>query len=193
MARTESTMLPLGTVAPDFNLLTPAGTAFGRKDFEGKPLLVMFICNHCPFVKHLADHLARFTTDIQRKGVGVIAINSNDVENYPDDAPIKMVEEIENRGYTFPYVFDESQDVAKAYRAACTPDFYLFDRDHRLTYRGQYDSSRPGGGTPTGEDLEKAIEAVLNHQPAPEEQRPSMGCNIKWKAGNAPEYFGPSS
>jgi peroxiredoxin len=190
MARTESTMLELGTVAPDFRLPATDGRTVARDDFTGRPLLVMFLCNHCPYVKHLADHLAGFTQRMMDQGLAVVAINSNDVAHYPDDAPDKMAEESRTRGYGFAYLFDESQEVAKAYRAACTPDFFLFDGQHRLVYRGQYDDSRPGSGQPTGEDLEAAVKAVLGAKPVPSDQRPSMGCNIKWKPGQAPAYFG---
>ncbi len=153
-----------------------------RVDFEGKPLLVAFICNHCPYVKHIADRLAFVASDLMGRGVAVVGINSNDVDNYPDDSPAKMVEEVDLRGYTFPYLFDESQEVARAYSAQCTPDFFLFDADHLLAYRGQFDDSRPGDGKLiTGADLLAAADAVLAGRPV-EKQLPSIGCNIKWKA-----------
>ncbi len=192
MVRTPSTMLPLGTVAPEFSLPDPQGKTVALLDFSGAPaLLVAFICNHCPFVQHIAPALATLAKEYQAKGVAVVAINSNDVANYPDDSPAKMAEEIDARGYTFPYLLDETQDVAKAYRAACTPDFYVFDSSRRLVYRGQMDGSRPGNDVSiTGEDLRAALDATLAGHPAPEVQRPSIGCNIKWRPGNEPEYFG---
>jgi len=192
MVKTASTMLPLGTRAPDFALPDVEGKTISLAEFtDAKALLVAFICNHCPFVKHVADDFARLADEYQRKGVAVVAINSNDVENYPDDAPEKMADEVKQRGYTFPYLYDADQQVAQAYRAACTPDFYVFDADRRLVYRGQMDSSRPGNGEPvTGEDLRAALDAVLAGQPVREEQTPSIGCNIKWKPGNEPDYFG---
>lgn len=191
MARTESTMLPLGTAAPDFALINVDGREVKLADFRGAPaLLVMFICNHCPFVKHLADALAEFTAEYMARGVAVVAINSNDVSNHPADSPEQMVAEAENRGYQFPYLYDETQEVAKAYCAACTPDFFLFDGDQKLVYRGQFDDSRPDSGKPiTGADLRAAIDAVLEGRKPTSEQRPSLGCNIKWIAGNEPDYF----
>ena len=191
MAETPSTMLPLGTKAPPFRLPDPYGKWVSLDDFHDAPaLLVVFMCNHCPYVKHIRSRFAQLAQEYQAKGVGVVGINSNDVESYPDDAPGKMAEEIKQVGYTFPYLSDENQEVAKAYRAACTPDFYLFDRDRRLVYRGQFDDSRPGNGRPvTGADLRAALDAVLAGRPVPSDQRPSLGCNIKWKRGNAPEYF----
>jgi len=192
VARVPSTMLELGTSAPDFALLEPAsGNTVSLSDFNGKPLVVVFICNHCPFVKLIADKMAEAAAEFQRQGVGFVAINSNDVANYPDDSPEKMVEFITGYGASFPYLFDETQEVAKAYRAACTPDFYLFDAEHKLAYRGQFDAARPGNEQPvTGADLRAAVNAVLAGQPATEAQIPSLGCNIKWKAGNEPDYFG---
>ena len=191
MARTESTMLPLGTKAPDFSLVNVDGQTVSLSDFADAPaLLVMFICNHCPFVKHLADALAQFTAEYMTKGVAVVGINSNDAASYPADSPEQMVREAEERGYQFPYLYDETQAVAKAYRAACTPDFFLFDRDRRLAYRGQFDDSRPDSGIPiSGRDLRAAIEAVLASKKPGEKQRPSVGCNIKWAPGNEPDYF----
>lgn len=190
MVKTASTMLPLGTTAPDFSLPNVDGTTVRRSDFAGKPLLVIFMCNHCPFVIHLREALADFTKEYQSKGLAIVGISSNDVENYPQDGPEEMKQEAESAGYSFPYLYDEDQSVAKAYKAACTPDFFLFDSDHALVYRGQFDSSRPGSETPvTGEDLKAACDAVLAGQDVPSEQRPSIGCNIKWKAESAPEYF----
>ena len=183
-------MLELGTAAPDFRLPDAWGNEVGLTDFpEAKGTLVAFICNHCPFVKHIAPAMAQFGNEYTKRGLAVIAINSNDTENYPDDAPEKMIEEIENLGYEFPYLVDASQETAKAYRAACTPDFFLFDRDHKLVYRGQFDASRPESEIPvTGEDLRAAADAVLAGEAPSEDQRPSLGCNIKWKAENAPGY-----
>ncbi len=192
MVKAASTMLPLGTEAPDFALPEPAtGRTVSRDDFsDARALLVVVLSNHCPFVKHIADGLASFGREYQEKGVAIVAINANDVAKYPDDAPDRMVEEIERRGYTFPYLFDESQEVVKAYEAACTPDFFLFDGDRRLAYRGQFDASRPSLPTPvTGEDLRAACDAVLEGRALPEAQIPSVGCNIKWKPGNAPSWF----
>lgn len=183
-------MLALGTPAPEFSLPDTNGRTVSLSAFSGKPTLVAFICNHCPYVLHLAEQLATLGKDYQAKGVGVVAISSNDVENYPDDSPEKMKAEVDRAGYTFPYLYDESQAVAQAYRAACTPDFFLFDAEHKLVYRGQIDSSRPGNGKPvTGEDIRAALDAVLAGQPVAEAQTPSLGCNIKWKAGNEPDYF----
>ncbi len=193
MALTPSTMLPLGTHAPDFSLPNVDGREVSLADFAGAPaLLVIFLCNHCPYVKHVADGVAQLARDYQARGAGVVGISSNDVANYPADSPEQMVAEAELRGYTFPYLYDDSQAVARAYRAACTPDFYVFDQDQKLVYRGQMDTSRPDSGIPvTGHDLRVALDAVLAGKPVPPEQRPSMGCNIKWKAGSEPEYFTP--
>ena len=192
MALTPSTMLPLGTSAPDFELSDPDGERVSRDDFEDAPgLLVVFLCNHCPFVKHIRHELADFAREVQKRGLAVVGISSNDVEKYPDDSPEKMKEEAREVGYTFPYLYDGSQEVAKAYRAACTPDFFLFDGDRKLVYRGRFDASRPGNEEPvTGEDLRAAVDALLEGRPVPENQIPSAGCNIKWKPGNEPEYFG---
>lgn len=191
MALTPSTMLELGTSAADFSLPdVVSGRTVSRSEFQGKPLLVMFICNHCPYVQHIRDSLAATCKEYQDKGVAVVGISSNDADAYPDDSPEKLAEEAAEVGYTFPYLHDASQEVAKTYRAACTPDFFLFDRDHKLVYRGQYDDSRPGNDAPvTGSDLRAAMDAVLAGKPAPAEQRNSMGCNIKWKPGNQPDYF----
>lgn len=191
MALTPSTMLKLGTPAPDFALPATDGKTVRRSDFSGRPLLVLFLCNHCPFVKHLRHHLAATAKEYQQKGVAIVGINANDAVHYPDDSPAKMGEEVKAIGYTFPYLYDESQAAAKAYTAACTPDFFLFDRNHKLVYRGQYDDSRPDNGKPiTGADLRAAMDAVLAGKPVPHDQKPSIGCNIKWKAGNEPPYYG---
>lgn len=192
MAKTPSTMLALGTRAPDFSLPDTAGKTVSLADFKDAPaLVVVFMCNHCPFVIHIRPELAAFGKYAQAKGAVVVGINSNDVQNYPDDSPEKMKQEVAEHGYTFPYLFDENQEVAKAYRAACTPDFYLFDGEQRLVYRGQFDDSRPGSDVPvTGVDLRRALDGLLAGAPLAEEQRPSMGCNIKWKPGGAPDYFG---
>mgnify|MGYP001815926286 CR=1 FL=1 len=192
MARTPSQMLELGTAAPAFSLPDVDGTMHSLEDAAGsKAYLVMFICNHCPFVKHVADELARLARDYESQGVAVFAINSNDVEKYPDDGPAAMKAESASRGYIFPYLLDADQSVAKAYLAACTPDFYLFDADRVLVYRGQLDGSRPGNGVPVdGRDLRAALDTVLAGEPVPEDQLPSLGCNIKWKVGNEPAYFG---
>lgn len=191
MVRTPSTMLPLGTTAPDFSLPNVDGRALSLADAAGpKGTVVMFICNHCPFVKHVADQLAALGRDVMPLGIGVVAISSNDVSTHPADSPEQMVHEAEDRGYPFPYLYDESQEVAKDYHAACTPDFFLFDAGRKLVYRGQLDASRPGNEVPvTGADLRAAIDAVLAGKPVATEQRPSLGCNIKWKPGNEPAYF----
>ncbi|MGC1952563.1 MAG: thioredoxin family protein [Gammaproteobacteria bacterium] len=192
MARTPSTMVELGTPAPDFSLPDPAGTVVSLHDFDDSPaLLVAFLCNHCPYVQHIRHGLAAFAREYQPKGLQVVGINANDVANYPDDSPEKMAEEVRNIGYTFPYLYDETQQVAKRYQAACTPDFFLFDKNRKLVYRGQFDDSRPRSDTPvTGRDLRAAVDAVLAGQAVPENQKASLGCNIKWKPGNEPDYFG---
>ncbi len=192
MALTPSTMLPLGTSAPDFTLPDVSGKTVSLANVRNAPaLVVMFICNHCPYVKHLRSALAAFGKEYQAKGVSIVAISSNDAAGYPDDAPAKMVTEARDAGYTFPYLYDESQQVAQAYQAACTPDFYVFDREGKLKYRGQFDDSRPGNGTPvTGDDLKRAVDAVLAGKEPTATQKPSIGCNIKWKPGSAPAYFG---
>lgn len=192
MARTPSTMVPLGTPAPDFTLVNVDGREVSRDDFADAPaLLVVFMCNHCPFVIHVADELARLAHDYQPRGVAMVGINANDVAKHPADSPERMVAEAEQRGYSFPYLYDETQATAQAYRAACTPDFFLFDRERRLAYRGQLDDSRPESGVPvTGGDLRRALDAVLAGQSVPEPHKPSLGCNIKWKPGNEPDYFG---
>ena len=182
MARTPSNMLALETKCPEFSLPdVVSGRNVGSLDFNGRPLLVMFICNHCPFVKHVRDKLAEIGR-VYGSRVGIVAINSNDVANYPDDSPEKMKVEARDAGYTFPYLFDETQAVARSFAAACTPDFYVFDRDHRLAYRGQLDGSRPGNDLPvSGVDLTKALDALLAGGRPSADQRPSLGCNIKWK------------
>jgi peroxiredoxin len=177
-------MVPLGTAAPDFKLIEPSsGKLVARDDFRETPaLLVMFICNHCPFVKHIRKGLADFGRDYQKRGLAIVAINANDADNYPDDSPEKMKHEVKHAGYVFPYLYDETQAVAKAYKAACTPDFFLYDRNRKLVYRGQFDDSRPGNGLPvTGADLRQAADAVLNGRTVPSTQKASIGCNIKWK------------
>ena len=191
MVRTPSTMLPLGTIAPDFLLPNVDGRIMSFADAAGpRGTVVMFICNHCPFVKHVADQLAALGRDCVGQGVGVVAISANDVSSHPADSPEQMVREAEDRGYVFPYLYDETQEVAKEYHAACTPDFYLFDANRRLVYRGQLDASRPGNEIPvTGRDLRAAIDALLAGKPPLAEQIPSLGCNIKWKAGSEPPYF----
>lgn len=191
MVVTPSTMLLLGTRAPDFRLPDAEGNTVALHDFQDAPaLLVIFMCNHCPYVKHVRQGLARLAREYRARGVAVLGISANDVETYPDDNLQMMAEEVKRAGYTFPYLYDESQEVAKAYRAACTPDFFLFDKDRRLVYRGQMDDSRPGSPIPvTGADLRGALDAVLEGQSVRAEQKPSMGCNIKWKPGNEPDYF----
>jgi len=192
MAMTPSTMLPLGTEAPWFRLPDPAGTLVALDDFAGaSALVVVFMCNHCPFVRHIRAGLADFARDGQRRGVAVVGINANDVASYPADSPAAMAREVDAAGYTFPYLYDESQAVAKAYRSSCTPDFFLFDADRRLVYRGQFDDSRPGNARPvTGADLRAALDDVLAGRPVAPDQKPSIGCNIKWKPRNAPDYAG---
>ena len=192
MARTPSTMLALGTPAPDFALSDFDGRRYALADFDASPaLLVVFTCEHCPFARHLRAEFARYAAEYAPRGLAVVAINSNDLDAYPQDGPDAMREEARSAGYGFPYLLDATQSVAKAYRAACTPDFFLFDAGRRLVYRGQFDDSRPGSPTPvTGADLRRATDAVLSGRPADDEQRPSLGCNIKWKPGGAPDYYG---
>jgi peroxiredoxin len=192
MVLTASTMLALGSTAPSFRLPDTDGGTVSLEDFGDAPaLLVIFLCNHCPYVKHVRHELAALAKNYQAKGVAVVGISSNDVTTHPDDAPAMMAREKANVGYTFPYLYDESQEVAQAYQAACTPDFYMFDRARRLVYRGQMDGSRPGNPTPvTGVDLRAALDAVLIGKPVSPDQKPSLGCNIKWKRGNEPAYFG---
>ena len=190
MVMTASTMLALGTSAPDFSLPDIEGNVISINDFKEAPaLLVVFMCNHCPFVKHILSGLIELIKEYQAKGVAVVGINSNDVTNFPEDSPEMMAKIAKEKGFTFPYLYDETQAVAKAYRAACTPDFFLFSKERKLVYRGQMDDSRPGNNIPiTGADLRAALDAVLEAEPVPQEQKPSMGCNIKWKEGSEPEY-----
>ena len=191
MSETPSTMLDIGTPAPDFSLPEPAsGKTVGLADFGGQPLLVVFACNHCPYVLHILDSFTEFANQLQQRGVGVVMISANDITGYPADSPQKMAQLAAEQGFEFPYLYDESQQVALAYRAACTPDFFLFDASHRLVYRGQYDASRPGNQAAVdGGDLKAAVDALLQGQPVSAEQIPSVGCNIKWRAGNEPDYF----
>ena len=191
MSLTASEMLPLGTLAPDFNLPDTDGKMVSLNDFKGaKAFLIIFMCNHCPFVNHILNKIINLIKDYQNKSVAVVGINSNDVVNYQDDSPALMAELVKQAGFTFPYLYDETQEVAKTYHAACTPDFFLFDKDKTLVYRGQMDDSRPGNGIPvTGTDLTAAIDAVIKGKPVSQEQKPSMGCNIKWKQGNEPDYI----
>jgi peroxiredoxin len=193
MARTASTMLALGTPAPDFALPeVTSGRIVSLASFaDCKALLVMFICKHCPFVVHVRDELSRLGKDYAASGLGIVAISANDAANYPDDRPERLTAMVVEAGFVFPLLYDESQETAKAYTAACTPDFFLFDVGRRLVYRGQLDDSRPGNGIPvTGTDLRAAIDAVLAGRTVPAEQKPSIGCNIKWKPGNNPPYYG---
>ncbi len=192
MTKTGSTMAALGVAAPDFALPDTDGRTVALGDFaDDAGLLVVFMCNHCPFVIHIREELARAVKRYQDKGLAVVAISSNDAEAYPADGPEAMARAVEEFGYTFPYLFDGAQSVAKAYKAACTPDFFLFDRERRLVYRGQFDGSRPGNDVPvTGADLGAAVEALTGAGTISPDQRPSIGCNIKWKAGNEPDYFG---
>lgn len=190
MAQTPSTMLALGTPAPDFTLPEPATErVVARSDFEGEPLLIAFLCNHCPFVLHIKSVFAGFAQEYQERGLAVVAINANDAERYPADGPEEMAALARSSGFFFPYLYDQSQAVAQAYRAACTPDFFLFDRDHRLAYRGRFDSATPGNSEPvTGADLRAAADALLEHTEVPQQQHPSLGCSIKWKPGNEPDW-----
>ena len=192
MVKTASTMLELGTPAPDFQLPeVVSGETVSLADFQDKSaLLVMFICQHCPFVKHVQDELARIGQDYVPQNVGIVAISSNSVQTHPQDGPEHLKQMAETLGFNFPLCYDETQDVAKAYTAACTPDFFLFDGDMKLVYRGQLDDSRPGNDKPVdGKDLRSAIAAILAGEPLPADQKPSIGCNIKWTPGNEPEYF----
>ncbi|MCC7173881.1 MAG: thioredoxin family protein [Bryobacterales bacterium] len=192
MAHTESTMLELGTPAPAFDLPdVVSGRRITLESFAGtKALLVMFICRHCPFVKHVERELARLAEDYAGKPAGIVAISSNDAASYPEDAPASLRQMAVELGFKFPYCHDESQEAAKAYASSCTPDFYVFDENRRLVYRGQLDDSRPGNGIPvTGRDLRAALDAVLSGRPVSSNQKPSLGCNIKWKPGNEPPYF----
>jgi len=191
MSATASTMLPLSTKAPDFHLPDTEGKTVSLSDFrDAGALVVVFLCNHCPFVKHVIRDLVDLAKEYQDRGVAFVAINSNDVATYPDDRPEMMTKFARQKGFTFPYLYDETQEVAKAYRAACTPDFFVFDEKRELVYRGQMDDSRPGNGVPiTGADLCVALDGSLEGGPVPANQKPSMGCNIKWKPGNEPDYF----
>lgn len=192
MAKTPSTMLPLGTIAPDFYLTDVlTSQTISLDTFKDKKVfLVMFICVHCPYVKHVRREIAKIGRDYQNKSVGIVAISSNDIEKYPEDAPEGMRQMAQDLGFTFPFCFDETQEVAKAYHAACTPDFFLFDRARKLVYRGQLDDSRPDSGIAvTGRSLRAAIDATVADQLVDPNQRPSLGCNIKWQSGNEPDYF----
>jgi peroxiredoxin len=190
VAVTPSTMLPLGTKAADFSLPDTDGKLVSLSDFKDAPaVLLIFMCNHCPFVKHVIDELVKLIKEYQQKGVAAAGINSNDVDNFPEDSPDMMAKVAKEKDFSFPYLYDETQKVAKAYMAACTPDFFLFDKDRGLVYRGQMDDGRPGNSVPiTGKDLRAALDAVLEGREVPAEQKPSMGCNIKWKQGKEPDY-----
>jgi peroxiredoxin len=193
MVKTASTMLPLGTAAPEFQLLdVVSNQTISLATFaDRQALLLIFLCQHCPFVKHVQQELARIGQDYSQESLGIVAISANDIANYPDDAPEKLKQMAEDLNFSFPVCYDESQEVSKAYTAACTPDFFLFNAERKLAYRGQLDDSRPGNNIPvTGKDLRRAIDTVLQAKPVDFEQKPSIGCNIKWKPGNEPEYFG---
>ena len=193
MVKTPSTMAALGTAAPDFSLPDPkSGRTVSLADFAGaSALLVAFLSNHCPFVKHIASELGDFSREYEGRGLAMVGICSNDAANYPDDSPEKMAAEVDARGYAFPYLYDASQEVAKRFEAACTPEFFFYDADRKLVYRGQFDDSRPSLDVPvTGADLRAACDAVLAGELPSPAQRPSVGCNIKWKAGNNPPWFG---
>lgn len=193
MSAVNSTMLNLGTEAPHFSLPdVVSGKTYTAESFKGnKGFLVMFICNHCPYVKMLKEEFVNYAADYMPKGIGIVAISSNDVENCSQDSPEKMKKDAEEHGYPFPYLYDESQEAAKAYKAACTPDLFLFDENLKLVYRGQFDDARPKNDIePTGKDLRKATDQLLAGEEIPEDQTPSIGCNIKWKKGNEPDYFG---
>jgi len=191
MAETPSTMLGIGTQAPEFSLPDPAsGKSVSLADYTGKPLLVIFSCNHCPYVLHILESLTSFANEKQHQGLAVVMISANDVAGYPADGPDKMAQLAQSYGFEFPYLYDESQQIARAYRAACTPDFFLFDDKHQLVYRGQYDGSRPGNQIPVdGSDMRAAVDALLAGDAIPGDQIPSVGCNIKWRPGNEPDYF----
>jgi len=190
MVQTPSTMLDLGTGAPDFTLPEPVtGNQVSLSDQQGKPLLVVFSCNHCPYVLHIIDSFVSLANAARRRGFAVVMISANDVTGYPQDGPLKMAEFARDHGFEFPYLYDESQQIATAYQAACTPDFFLFDAAHQLAYRGQFDGSRPGNQEPVdGSDLQAAIDAILAGDAVTDAQIPSVGCNIKWRAGNQPVY-----
>lgn len=192
MVRTASTMVGLGAPLPSFVLPDLGGTLISSADFStAKGVLIAFLCPHCPYVRHVRAEFARAAQQFRQRGLRVVGVNSNDVSVVLEDGADGMRREVREAGYTFPYLIDETQEVAKAFRAACTPDFFLFDGAGRLVYRGQFDASRPGGETPvTGTDLRRAVDALLNGEPVPADQQPSLGCNIKWKKGNAPDYFG---
>lgn len=193
MVKTASTMLPLGTAAPDFQLpdVVSNQTISLATFADRQVLLLIFLCQHCPFVKHVQQELARIGQDYSQQSLGIVAISANDIANYPDDAPEKLKQMAEDLNFNFPVCYDESQEVSKAYTAACTPDFFLFDAERKLAYRGQLDDSRPSNNIPvTGKDLRRAIDTVLQGKTMDFEQKPSIGCNIKWKPGNEPEYFG---
>ena len=191
MSRTPSTMLELGTKAPDFSLPDPLGGGLvSLSDYREMPLLIVFSCNHCPYVLHLLQSFSEFAREALKSGLSVVMINANDIDNYPADSPQKMVDLVTEYKLDFPYLYDESQQVATAYQAACTPDFFLFDSQHRLVYRGQYDASRPGNDVEiTGMDLKSACQALLEDKAISTQQLPSMGCNIKWRDGNEPQYY----
>lgn len=191
MAETPSTMLGIGTQAPNFSLPDPvSGNSISLTDFAGKPLLVVFSCNHCPYVLHILESFTDFANEAQHRGLAVVMISANDVAGYPADGPEKMADLAQRFGFEFPYLYDESQQVAISYRAACTPDFFLFDENHRLVYRGQYDGSRPGNNIAVdGHDMSAAVDALLAGNEITGDQIPSVGCNIKWRAGNEPDYF----
>jgi peroxiredoxin len=183
-------MLPLGTTLPDFRLPSMAGELVSSESFASRPLLVAFICRHCPFVRHIRHEFSRFATEFQERGLAIVGINSNDTVAFPQDGPEGMQQEAQEAGYTFPYLFDETQEIAKAFKAACTPDLFLFDARGTLVYRGQFDDSRPRSPVPvTGADIRAAATAVLLGNPLPAAQKPSIGCNIKWKHGNEPDYW----
>jgi len=194
MAKTQSTMLELSTIAPDFALPdTVDGSLYRLDELAGEQgTLIMFLCNHCPFVRHLLDGIVELARDYQDRGIGIVAISSNDPTGYPQDRPERMGEMARTKGFSFPYLYDESQAVAQAYQAACTPDFYLFDGDRRLIYRGQFDDSRPGNAVPvTGRDLRRALDSLLSGAPVPSDQKPSIGCSIKWRSPTQSASSGP--